>query len=259
MAIRWKKTLGQHLLHDANIIRKFVSALNLSAGEKVIEVGPGSGALTEFLVKEPVNITAVELDKQFFEILNEKFSDQSNFELISGNILETALSGLISGNEKAVVTGNLPYNLTSQILFHVFKWREQVSRIVVTIQKEVAERITAPVRSKNRGILSVICQFHSDPKILFNVSRNCFFPKPKVDSAVLGLRIKPVPEIPDPEDFFKLVKTAFGKRRKTLRNSLNDFPGINLSEIEKNFDLGRRPEELEVEEFVSMAKIIFKQ
>jgi len=257
MALRWKKSLGQHLLHDPNILRKITAALRLVPGDTVIEIGCGSGALTECLVAEPVQVAAVEVDGQFFDMLREKFADRDNFSLVEGSVLDTDFSALVPGNSRAVVTGNLPYNITSQIIFYLFRWRDALSRLVFTVQREVAARIVSPVRRKDRGILSVICQFHADTEILFTVSRNCFYPKPKVDSAVVALTMKALPEGVQPDDFFRLVKTCFGTRRKTLKNALVRFGGAGLAGLERDFDLNRRPEELETAEFAALARRLF--
>jgi len=259
MTLRWKKTLGQHLLHDQNILRKIAASLRLSEGDFVLEVGSGSGALTEHLVEHPVTVTAVEVDRQFFDILNEKFSYRDNFSLIQSDILDLDLAEIIPQGILAVVTGNLPYNITSQILFQLFSVRDHINRITVMIQKEVANRITADIRSKNRGILSVICQFHTVPELEFNVSRNCFFPKPKVDSAVVTLNMKPLPENIDPALFFNLVKTCFGKRRKTLRNSVRQIPEADFDRLESAFDLNSRPEELTLSDFVELHRLIYQR
>jgi len=260
MPLRWKKKFGQHLLHDHNIIRKIVTSLKLSPGECVIEIGSGSGALTEFLAAEPVKLIAIELDPQFYDIFRQKFGSLSSVKLVTGDILKIDLTELVPENTPAVITGNLPYNITSQILFHLFEYRDMISRMVFTVQKEVAQRITAPVRSKDRGILSVISQFYADPAILFPVSRNCFFPKPHVDSAVLALDMKPIPDDVSLDKFRKLVRTCFGKRRKTLRNSLSrsaGLPDVKLVELESEFDLNRRPEELEVSEFIDLTRAVY--
>lgn len=256
MTVRWKKSLGQHLLHDQNILRKIAAAANPTKNDNIIEIGPGTGALTTYLAEFPVNLTAVELDRQFFEILEEKFGNMERFQLVRGSFLELDPLNYLPKSGKTVVTGNLPYNITSQILFRLFEIRERIAKITILIQKEVAERINADIRSKERGILSVISQFHADTKLEFTVSRNCFFPKPKVDSAVITLKLKEIPADIDPGLFFRLVKASFGKRRKTLRNSLQEF--TDTGKLEEAFDLSRRPEELEVTEFAEMAGIIGK-
>ena len=259
MQYRWKKRFGQHLLHDHNIIRKIISALKLSPGEYVVEIGSGSGALTRFLVKERVNVFAVEIDPQFYDALRREFGNSSNCNLIGGDILDVHLQELLPANSRAIVTGNLPYNITSGILFHFFTQRELLSRMVFLVQKEVARRITAPVHTKDRSILSVFCQFHSHPEILFSVSRNCFYPKPQVDSAVISLDLRPVPGDVHPDALLQVVKTCFSRRRKTLRNTLALLPGIHEAlqdELESGFDLNRRPEELEVDEFVNLTRTV---
>ena len=259
MPHRWKKKLGQHLLHDHNILRKIVSALQLSAGEHVIEIGSGSGELTEFLVNEPAHVTSIEIDPQFNDTLSQRFESMENITLITGNILTIRLKDHVPENYKAVIAGNLPYNIASRILFHLFNQRDRIRRMVFTLQKEVARRITSPPRNKDRGILSVLCQFHSSPEILFPVSRNCFYPKPRVDSAVVALDLQPVPRDVNPEKLMHIVKTCFGRRRKTLRNTLAllpDVPHDKWNELASDFNLDRRPEELEVNEFVRLTRVL---
>ncbi|MFC1730446.1 16S rRNA (adenine(1518)-N(6)/adenine(1519)-N(6))-dimethyltransferase RsmA [candidate division KSB1 bacterium] len=257
MELRWKKSLGQHLLHDRNILKKIVSALPLTGSENVVEIGCGTGVLTDLLVREPVRITGIELDKQFFDILRDKFSGQNNFRLITGNFLTLDLREVFPEDKKTLVVGNLPYNVTSQILFRLFSFREYIESVTVMMQKEVSRRITAKVRTKDRGILSVVCQFHAEPEVLFPVSRNCFYPRPNVDSAVVALKFRNIPGDVDPDLFFRLVKTCFGKRRKQLRNSISIIDEADIGRLEPDFDLDRRPEELEVHEFADLTRTIF--
>ncbi|MFC1513425.1 16S rRNA (adenine(1518)-N(6)/adenine(1519)-N(6))-dimethyltransferase RsmA [candidate division KSB1 bacterium] len=257
MNVLWKKRYGQHLLHDTNIIRKFVSALDLTEGKPVIEIGPGSGALTKFLINEKADVSVIEIDEQFHDILEDEYSEYDNFKLIKGDILKISFDDMIRKDQKVTVTGNLPYNITSQIFFHLFNWSERISKMVFTIQKEVAQRVVSPVRSKNRSILSVLCQFYSEPEILFPVSRNCFFPKPKVDSAVVLFTIRQNKHDVNTEKFLKIVKTCFGKRRKTINNTLSQIEGIDLENISKVIDLNKRPEELEIEDFLRITRNAF--
>ncbi len=256
MAIRWKKRFGQHLLHDRNILNKITAAAELSGDDCVIEIGCGSGALTEFLVASRAQVIGVEIDPQFYDLLQEKFKQHKTFTLITCDILEVELSTLLSSSKSAVIVGNLPYNISSQILFHLFEQRDLISRMLFMVQKEVAQRIVAPVRTKDRGILSAICQFHVDPEIAFHVSRNCFYPKPQVDSSVVSLKLKELVAGVKQEDFKQVVKTCFGKRRKTLKNSLTAYNIKNLEYISTQFDLNLRPETLEVEEFVALTKAL---
>ncbi|MFC1564156.1 16S rRNA (adenine(1518)-N(6)/adenine(1519)-N(6))-dimethyltransferase RsmA [candidate division KSB1 bacterium] len=257
MSVYWKKKYGQHLLHDRNILRKIVNSLELSKEETVVEIGCGSGALTEFLLKEQVNTIAVEVDDQFFDILEEKFADNNEFNLVRGDILDMKFDEVVPNDKQVTVAGNLPYNITSQILFYLIEYRESISRMVFMMQKEVAERITAKPRTKDRGILSVICQYYFHPKILFPVSKNCFYPVPKVGSAVIRLVVKKELEQEVSGNIKGVVKTCFGKRRKTLRNNLKTS-GYDINKIPDAFDLGRRPEELEVGEYAELTKLLFK-
>jgi 16S rRNA (adenine1518-N6/adenine1519-N6)-dimethyltransferase len=258
MLLRWKKRFGQHLLHDHNILRKIVVAAQLSGKEYVVEIGCGSGALTAFLLEQGVRVFGVEIDEQFYGTLQDKFEKYDTFTLITRDIMEFELESILPASSKAVVIGNLPYNITSQILFHLIRQRNFVSRMLFLIQKEVAKRIVAAIYTKDRGILSTVFQYHTDPKMLFNVSRNCFFPKPKVDSSVISLRFKEIDGSIRPENYFHVVKTCFGQRRKTLKNSLMTI-GWELPEnISHEFDLSLRPEELEIDTFVALAKAVYK-
>ncbi|MCP4725239.1 MAG: ribosomal RNA small subunit methyltransferase A [bacterium] len=255
MSVYWKKRYGQHLLHDKNILRKIAGSLDLKKDDAVLEIGCGSGALTEYLVNEAAKVTAVEVDEQFFDIINEKFGATESFELVKGDILEKKLELILSTDEKTVIAGNLPYNITSQILFYMIDYLEYISRMLFMVQKETAERITAPVRNKNRSILSVICQYHFEPEILFPVSKNSFYPVPNVDSAVILLTVKNGLDRNISKRLIETVKACFGKRRKTLKNNLKSG-GYDISEIADRFDLSRRPEELSVNEFESLTGLI---
>ena len=252
-----KKTLGQHILHDKNIVRKVAAAVKPQSGEVVVEIGGGTGVLTEQLAFEPITIFVIELDKQFVEILTEKFFNRKNITIISGDILKLHLFDSIPLNTKAVITGNLPYNITSPLLFHLFDQRDYIERMVFMVQREVAHRITAQPGIKDRSLLSVICQFHTEPQVLFPVSNNCFYPKPKVESAVVELKLKQLPGGISPGNFFKVVKTAFGKRRKMLKNSLADIAGEKIAQLGEVFNLNHRPEELTVEEFVHITNELY--
>ena len=217
MALRWKKMYGQHLLHDKNILKKIAAAVGPVAHETVVEIGCGSGALTEFLVESPAAVVGIEIDEQFYPVLDERFGKKPNFRLVRGDILDIDLNTVLPDSGKAAVTGNLPYNLTSQILFRLFRNSGRISRIVILVQKEVAQRIAAPAGGKDRGILSAVSGFHADTKMLFTVSRNCFFPKPKVDSAVVSLRMRQTPGDCDPRGILRAGQ-------KLLRQAPQDAP-----------------------------------
>ncbi len=255
MSVYWKKRYGQHLLHDRNILSKIAGSLDLNKDDSVIEIGCGSGALTEYLISGAGRVTAVEVDDQFFDIIEEKFGKNREFRLIKDDILKTDLKQLILPGRKSIIAGNLPYNITSQIIFYLLDHLQNISRMVFLVQKEIAERITAPVRNKNRSILSVICQYHFEPKILFPVSRNCFYPAPNVDSAVIFLSVKQESNNEFAKRFRSVVKSSFGKRRKTLRNNLKSA-GIEPDNIQSEFNMSRRPEELSVLDFEELTSLL---
>ena len=252
---RPKKSLGQNFLRDENILRKIAESVNISIGDVVIEIGPGQGALTKHLLNKPINLIAIEVDKRSVQLLKERYGEK--VQLIHRNILDVDLKELTHHNvERLHIVGNIPYNLTSEILFWLFDSRSLVSDATLMVQFEVARRLVALPRTKDYGILSVFTQFYTDCNILFKVSRNCFFPKPEVDSAVIQLNFnKHLPECNE-QLFRSIVRSTFGKRRKTLRNGLKslDFDDEVLDQI--SFDLTRRPEELSVFEFLELTNTL---
>lgn len=251
--IRPKKSLGQNFLHDKNIIRKIVSSLEIKSSDYVIEIGPGEGALTEFLFAETKNLIAIEIDKRCVELLKIKFPE---IEVINQNFLDISFSKLNS--EKMIIVGNIPYNITSQILFHIFDNLKYVKNFTAMMQKEVAMRLVANPRTKDYGILSVMTQYFSAPKILFDVSKNCFYPKPKVTSTVVNLNFekKKITRAIDENLFRSLVRGTFNTRRKTLKNGLKNvnLSGNVFSIAEKFLDL--RPEEISPEGFVELSNLL---
>jgi 16S rRNA (adenine1518-N6/adenine1519-N6)-dimethyltransferase len=250
---RPKKSLGQNFLRDENILRKIVESLNLRNGDVVLEIGPGQGALTKHLAGEPVKLIGVELDTRAVELLRQTLGD--GMDLIQADVLDVKLEDISAEHEKKIrVVGNIPYYLTSKILFWVLDASSVVSDATLMVQLDVARRLVAAPNSKEYGVLSVLTQFFSVCEILFKVSRNCFYPRPEVDSAVVRLRIRE--ELPPcNEKFFRaVVRGTFGKRRKTLKNGLRSM-GFSDSELGRvSFDLTKRPEELGVEEFLNLTK-----
>lgn len=251
------KKLGQHFLVDKNITKKIVHQFSPSENDLIVEIGPGTGALTEELIKHSKNLILIEIDNELVEELQEKFPD---IKIINKDILECDFQTEFF-NSKFRVIGNLPYYITSQIIFKVFDNYRVVTDALFMIQKEVAERIVAKPNSKDYGILSVFSQFYSEPAILFNVSKNVFYPKPEVDSAVIHLQLKEKVEISEQEEqaFRKIVKTAFNQRRKTLRNSLKNLFPQNQRELSEKFfslqfDFSRRAEQLHLDDFLYLAK-----
>lgn len=241
-----KKSLGQHFLHDENVCKKIVEALQENPFKNLLEVGPGAGAITKYLLKIPaINFKAVELDREKIAYLPVKYPAITG-KLIEGDILNIP----IPFEDKFTVVGNFPYNISTQILFKVVDWKDQVDCMLGMFQKEVAERIASKAGSKVYGVTSVLIQAFFAVDYLFEINENAFTPPPKVKSAMIRLRaLKVKPEIKSERALFTLVKTAFNQRRKMLRNSVK---GIFDSETLQDKIFDRRPEQLTVEEFAAL-------
>lgn len=250
MFVQPKKKLGQHFLNDQNIALKIVEAIEGQPG-LVIEIGPGMGVLTQFLVKKIENFVAIEIDHESVEYLtNNGIISEKN--LFRQDFLRTDLRNLLKDN--TCIIGNLPYNISSQIFFKVLENKQQITQVVCMIQKEVAERIAEPPGSKTYGILSVFLQAFYDIEYLFTVHEHVFTPPPKVKSAVIRLKRNSRIELPCNEKmFFTVVKTAFNQRRKTMRNSLRQ---LYTPEVLVNPIFDKRPERLGVEEFIELTKML---
>lgn len=241
-----KKSLGQHFLKDENICRRIVDSLPVIAGQQIVEVGPGGGAITKYLLEIPdVHFKAIELDTEKVQYL-EKTYPAIQGKIINESILDTPLpyQGQFS------VIGNFPYNISSQIMFRILEWRQQVPTVVGMFQKEVALRIAA-TKGKEYGILSVLMQAYYKVEYLFEVHENCFNPPPKVKSAVIRLdRLEQPANIASDRKFLVLVKTAFGQRRKQLRNPLK---GLFDKEFLQDSIFNKRAEELSVADFAALS------
>ncbi|MCC7429611.1 ribosomal RNA small subunit methyltransferase A [bacterium] len=249
-----KKTLGQNFLQDKNIAQKIVSLSNPQKTDFFIEIGPGQGALTQFLLEKTDKLLTIEIDSRLVPELQNKFQTFQNFELQNIDFLEFDFTTL---PQRVRIIGNLPYNITSQIIFKCFENRSKVSDLTIMVQREVADRLSASYGSKTYGILSVILSVYGNVKKLFNVPPAVFFPKPKVDSAVVSITFAENFELEFQQLFLKVVKSAFGQRRKMLSNSLSEFTKGFSSEILGNF-ANLRPEQLRPEDFVEIAKRILK-
>ncbi len=250
--VRAKKHLGQHFLKDLNIAQRIAASLQLEEKTPVLEIGPGMGVLTQFLVKDSnADLSVIEIDTESVDYLHEHYPD---LNVIEGDFLKLNLQDLYS--TPFCVVGNFPYNISSQIFFKVLENREQVPCCVGMIQKEVAERLAEPPGSKTYGILSVLLQAYYDIEYLFTVHENVFAPPPKVKSAVIRLTRNSRKELGcDEKLFFSVVKTSFNQRRKQLRNSLKPLLGKdNPAFASKIFD--ERPEKLSVDEFIGLTKIV---
>lgn len=240
---------------DPNTCQKICNTLPADENSDVLEIGPGQGALTRYLVQQFKRVWAVEIDPNLAEQLPSRLESPENLEIINRDILTLSaeeLSALLS-NSGGKVIGNLPYHITSPIIFKLLENHRVMRQAVFMVQKEVAERICASPGNKQYGILSVFCQYFASCQFVFTVPAGLFFPKPKVDSAVIRMEFyRELPhEADNPALFKQIVKTSFNQRRKMLRNTLSTiFEKPILESI--NFDFTRRPETLSVEEFVSL-------
>ena len=241
-----KKSLGQHFLKDENICRKIVSVLEENEFNQLLEVGPGGGALTKYLLKLPdVNFKAVELDNEKVTFLEKTYPE------IKGKIIHESFLEIEQPFQgKFTVIGNFPYNISTQILFKVLEWKDDVECVIGMFQKEVAERAASKEGNKVYGVLSVLIQAFYDVEYLFDVNEKCFQPPPKVKSAVI--RLKPVQnklDMKSEKAFFLLVKTAFNQRRKTLRNAVKSLFEATFLQDEL---FNKRAEQLTVKQFTAL-------
>ncbi|WP_431157289.1 16S rRNA (adenine(1518)-N(6)/adenine(1519)-N(6))-dimethyltransferase RsmA [Winogradskyella poriferorum] len=251
--VRAKKHLGQHFLKDENIAKKIADTLSLSSYEDVLEIGPGMGVLTKYLLEKNITTHVIEIDTESVSYLEENYPKLAD-RIYEQDFLKYDLSQIFQDKNFAII-GNFPYNISSQIIFKTIEMRHQIPEFSGMFQKEVAKRICAKEGSKIYGILSVLTQAFYDAEYLFTVPPTVFNPPPKVDSGVLLLKRKESYQLPcDEKLFFKIVKTGFQQRRKTLRNSLKTF---NLSDnLKANAIFGQRPEQLSVSEFIKLTTLI---
>ncbi len=262
--LKAKKAYGQNFLVEPATAERIVRQASLRADDLVLEIGAGLGALTLPLAATVRRLVAVEKDGDLIQLLRNELlaAGYENTTVVHADILRAALTDLVEPEAgPMVVMGNLPYNISSQVVLKLLAARAHVSRAVFMFQKELAERLAAPPGSRTYGRLSVMLQYCADVKILAEVAATCFHPRPKVASAILEIRFKAAPEIPaDDEDLlFRIVRAAFGKRRKTLKNALSQsdltLPAPTVSEwlLACAIDPRRRAETLSVAEFVSLA------
>lgn len=253
--VKPKKHLGQHFLKDETIAKKIADTLSLNGYKDILEIGPGMGVLTQFLIKKNVVTHVVEIDTESVAYLKDNYLNLSD-RIYERDFLKFDLN-LIFKNRPFAIIGNFPYNISSQIVFKTLEMRDQVPEFSGMFQKEVAQRICSKEGSKVYGILSVLTQAFYDAEYVFTVPPSVFNPPPKVDSGVLVLRRKNEFKLPcDEALFFRVVKTGFQQRRKTLRNSLKTF---NLSDnLKANAIFGQRPEQLSVSDFIELTTLIEK-
>ena len=255
--VKPKKALGQHFLTDQSIARRIAASLDDFVGTPVLEVGPGMGVLTQYLLERHDDVRVAEIDGESVEYLRENYPElAARGGIIECDFLQTDLSGLYPDGQKFCVIGNYPYNISSQIFFHVLDYKDQAVCISGMLQREVAERLAAGPGTKARGILSVLLQAWYDVEYLFTVSEHVFNPPPKVKSGVIKMVRNSVTDLGCDERLFKtVVKTTFGQRRKTIRNSVRGlFPaGVPLPDSPL---LAMRPEQLSVSQFVELTNLV---
>lgn len=255
--LRADKKLGQNFLIDENIVRNIVTAAELSDKDTVLEVGPGIGTLTQGLAESGASVVAVELDKRLLPVLDTTLEGYDNVRIVNGDILQVDIMQTV-GVDEFKVCANLPYYITTPIIFALLEKRLPMERLVAMVQKEVAERMAAKPGGKDYGALSVAIQYYTEPEIAFIVPPSSFIPAPSVDSAVIVCkrREKPPVEVCDEALFFRVVKAAFSLRRKMLNNSLKNM-GIKGEQVAKWLELAgvdgkRRAETLSLEDFAAL-------
>ena len=251
------KRFGQNYLIDRNIVNKIINEFCPNHEDTIIEIGPGLGILTEQLVNSQAKVIGVEIDNRVIENLRERFP---SLELINMDILDIDLVDIKNKfPQKLRVIGNIPYNITSPILFKLIENRSFIEDAMFMVQYEVAKRIVSPKGNKDYGILSVILNFFAEVELCFKVPPTVFRPAPKVDSAIISLKLKDFRENFDDKLFINVVKSAFGNRRKSLKNSFGNsiFSAYNLSG--SSIDLTKRAEQLGIEDFIQLTRYIDKK
>ncbi len=250
MILKAKKHFGQHFLINENIANSIAESLDLNICKNIIEIGPGKGVLTKYLIQKNVSVKLIEIDIDCVNFIKKKFN---NIDVIHNDFLQIKLSDL--SFKKYSIIGNFPYNISSQILFKVLDNRNNIVELVGMFQKEVSDRICSNPKSKKYGILSVLTQAYFDCENLFNVSPDNFDPIPQVNSSVIKLTRNKIKDLGcDHNHFIKVVKGAFSQRRKKLKNALKNFTNLDHSKLEHL--MSKRAEELSVSDFIKLTNII---
>lgn len=253
-----KKSLGQNFLFDPAILSRIIEASGIGPDDTVVEIGPGPGRLTTLLSKVAKKVLAIELDSDLYKKLQDELAGRENVELVLGDALKYRYDDL--GPFKVVA--NIPYYITTPIIFSLIAARGNLVSMTLTIQKEVAQRIVANPGTKDYGVLSLAVQYHADPEIKFIIPAGAFRPVPKVDSAVIHMHIRKTPKVivADEALLFKIIRAGFSQRRKTLSNALKPLmPDIKDVLIDTGIDPGRRGETLSMDEFAILAAHIHRK
>ena len=253
--------LGQHFLRDLNIVRKIVQLASLNPTDTVLEIGTGHGVLTKALAKTAKEIITIEFDRGLYAKLKNTLGSLPNVTLVCSDGLTYPIDTL---PHPFKVVANLPYYISTPLIFRFFEEHVRISEMILMLQQEVANRLVAIPGTKNYSPLSIASQYYTQPRLAFKVSRNCFHPSPKVDSAVVQLKIRKTPpvQVLNEASFFKVVRGGFAHRRKVLRNSLRDS-GFSKQVLDRahsasSLDLNRRAETLSLKEFASLSDILFE-
>ena len=247
-----KRPFGQHFLFDKNILNKIVSSSGVTGKDTVVEIGPGLGTLTKVLAQKSKKVIAIEFDKKLISQLRENVSDLKNVEIVNMDALKYSYENI---KGKFSVVANIPYNITTPLLFNLLEYKAKLKSMTLLMQKEVAQRIVAKPGNKIYGVLSLSTQLYTKPVLKFIVSKKSFSPPPKIDSAVVHFQVssKPIFPVKDAALFLDIVKTSFGQRRKTIKNSLKSFDGLTESLDMTSIDPSSRPEKLSMQDFIRLA------
>lgn len=269
--LKANKRFGQNFLIDDNILERIILASNIEKNDLIIEIGPGLGNLTEYILDEAKYSLLVEIDKNMINVLNNRFLDKEKYEIINEDVLKVDIDNLIDKIEKekkikfddVKVVANLPYYITTPILFKLLQSSNRINKIVVMVQKEVAERMVAEPKTKDYGILTLMVEYLSDAKIEFIVPRESFIPAPNVTSAIISLNKNKKYKVNNEELLFTLIHSAFAQRRKKMVNSLfsTRFENLSKEEIEKIFvksgiSINSRAEELDLKSYITLVNNI---
>ncbi|NTW05535.1 MAG: 16S rRNA (adenine(1518)-N(6)/adenine(1519)-N(6))-dimethyltransferase RsmA [Peptococcaceae bacterium] len=266
---RIKKRLGQNFLVDANIVDKIINSADLNNQDMVVEIGPGMGVITKAAARRACKVIALEIDESLELILDETLADLKNTEIIYADAMNINIDKLVAervrGSGSYKIIANLPYYITSPLIMHILENKFNFSIMVIMIQQEVAQRISALPGTKEYGALSVAVQYYTEVKYLFKVPGTVFIPRPEVESAVIRLKKRDTPpvEVPDEGLFFKVVKGAFGQRRKTLLNALGSAFGLPKDDLKEillvaGIEDSRRGETLSLLEFAKVTQGIYE-
>ncbi len=265
--LRPQHRLGQNFLVDGRVLDAIVAAAALEPDDLVLEIGPGLGTLTQRLAERAGRVVCIELDRGLVQVLRETVQKaSSNVEVIHGDAgrvdLHKLLEERMAPGQKAKVVANLPYYITTPLVMRLLEEELPLTQVVVMVQKEVADRMVSPPGSKTYGALSVAVQYYTEPRVVLRVNRASFMPQPDVDSAVVSMRLRPEPPVDaEAADFFKVVRAAFGQRRKSLVNALTTL-GMDKATVQAaleaaGIDPSRRGESLSLEEFAAVARKLF--